>query len=169
MMCLIHESRFLIRGAAMLALGAGCLLGGAGCQFSQQQKPDLVNADPIVTDPAMATRNWTKSEALYPNFSSTAGYCHATFEPLPQLNGPERAVAEEPIFIVNTLLIPGSLLTHFGYAQLEATSLYLPPTHTGNPPLDPKTPNDFSGGPGTGYCAAPGRPVNTYALPAEPR
>jgi hypothetical protein len=126
----------------------------------------LVNADPIVVDPAMAARQWPIMAAVYPNFSSTAGYADSPLVASPKLGPIKHAVVETPVFLVNTLLLPVYMIQVNPYAQLEATSFYLPPTYTANPPADPAHPGDFSGGPGTGYTPIPGRAV--HVLPVAP-
>jgi hypothetical protein len=166
-----------IRNLSLAAIGlAGILLVGCepghpgastrflsalGDQYPPQQKPDLVNADPIPDDPAMDARQWPQSQALYPNFSTTAGDAQVALVPRSDLPPAVHAAIENALFPFDTLFIPDSMLFHPPYQQVEATSLYLPPTYTGNPPLDPQRPNDFSGGPGTGYIAAPGRAVDS--------
>jgi hypothetical protein len=172
MIFLIHNrhlaSQKTIRCAAGLLLAGGALAGG-GCQsvqVGQKQQPDLVNADPIVVDPAMAARQWPIMAAVYPNFSSTAGYADSPLVASPKLGPIKHAVVETPVFLLNTLLLPVYMIQVNPYAQLEATSFYLPPTYTANPPADPAHPGDFSGGPGTGYTPIPGRAV--HVLPVAP-
>jgi hypothetical protein len=159
-------AQLAIRGAGLL-LAAGAL-AGAGCQVAQKQQPDLVNADPIVVDPAMAARQWPTMAAVYPNFSVTAGCAQAPLVAKSTLPPIQHAIVETPVFVVDSLLIPVFMIQTNPYAELEATSFYLPPTYTAVPPADPARPQDFSGGPGTGYNPIPGRAVHTLAVaPAD--
>jgi hypothetical protein len=133
------------------------LLVAAGCQVAQPQSPDRVNPTPIAEDQAMSARSWPRSEAVYPNFSSTTGPSEVILVPREKVNPIAHAVVETPLFVADLLLMPIAMVQNPPWTQVEGTSLYLPPTYTGGPPLDPTRPDDLSGGPGTGYNAAPGR------------
>jgi hypothetical protein len=166
--------RRAVRRVVSCFAGAGLFLA-AGCQTAQQvkqqasvqfykvvedspQQPyDRVNPVPIQTDPAMEARDWPKMEAVYPNFSTTAGYTETRFLARPQKCPYASGLMETPIFVMNCLLIPVEMIKVCPLAQLEATSLYLPPTYTANPPAEPRGRNDYSGGTGIGYTTAPGR------------
>jgi hypothetical protein len=139
-----------------------------GDQYPQQQKPDRVNPDPIVVDDAMAARQWPQMRAIYPNFSSTAGDAQMALVVRDDLPPALHAAIENALFPFDVLFIPASMVNHHPYDQVEATSFYLPPTYTANPPLVPERPNDFSGGPGTGYNAAPGRAVDSTKMAPVP-
>jgi hypothetical protein len=161
------------RGLKVLALGTALLLGG--CQQSQEaqglhvthadklvmlppkQTEDRVNETPILTDEAMEVRQWPVSAATYPNFSVTAGPALVTFVPRDDLKPWFHAVLETPLFLINTLLTTSAMFQTAPWEQVEATSLYLPPSYTCNPPSEPMGRNDYSGGTGIGWTPAIGR------------
>jgi len=126
-------------------------------QLPPRQPADRVNDTPILVDDAMEARNWQPVAATYPNFSSTTGPAEQTFVPRSDLKPYPRAALETPVFIANILLMPLAMLQTPPWDQVEATSLYVPPTYTGNPPSEPRGHDDFSGGTGIGYTPEAGR------------
>jgi hypothetical protein len=157
MTCLTPKSR----KARCLTVTATSLLLCAGCEIATPQKPDRVNATVIVSDEATVYRSFSQTKALYPSFSTTTGPSGVMLVPSPKLTLPEQGALETPLFFVQVLLAPVALAEGCPWSQVETTMLYLPPTYTANPPLTQGRPNDYSGGPGTGYNPAHGRAV-TY-------
>jgi len=118
-----------------------------GCQVATPRPPDRVGTNPIIADDAMDARDWPKTEAVYPSFSVTTGSCQSLLVPKADLWPPAHAFTESGVFLANILLMPITMCQVPPWAQIETVSLYLPPTYTANPPLDPSHPNDYSGGP----------------------
>ena len=143
-----------------LAASAAVLVLGAGCQIQKPQTPDAVNPTPITTDVAMGQRNWPQTAAVYPSLSSTTGPAGVIYVARDDLKPIPHAAAELPIFVIDTLGMPVLWWYIPPWKQVEGTSFYLPPTYTGNPPLDASRPDDFSGGPGTGWNPTSERTVH---------
>jgi hypothetical protein len=162
------DLRILLTAIMAALLSAGCqathqLTAQAKTQFfkvaeiSPKMPPDRVNPVPIETDDAMTARNWPVTAAVYPNFSVTAGSTQTLFIAKPQKNSYFAGAMESPIFVLDVLLIPVAMFQAAPTAQVEDTSLYLPPTYTANPPADPTGRENLSGGPGIGWTPAFGR------------
>jgi hypothetical protein len=165
--------RYMKHLASHLALGTVLLLGG--CQQSQEaqvthltradklvefpprQPSDRVNDTPIIVDEAMQARDWQPVAATYPNFSSTAGPTEVTLEARPDLKPWWHAALETPLFVTNIVLMPLAMWQTPPWDQVEATSFYVPPSYTANPPSEPTAHDDLSGGTGIGYTPEAGR------------
>jgi hypothetical protein len=58
---------------------------------------------------------------------------------------------------MDVLLLPVAMIEVCPFEQVEASSIYLPPTYTANPPLEPRDRTNYSGGTALGYTPASGR------------
>ena len=117
-----------------------------------------MNATPIQVDDAMKARLWTRTNAVYPNLSTTTGPAEFLLVPPYNTDPYLRSADEAPLFLGNVALMPVAMAQTPPWSQVESTALYLPPTSTGNPPLVPINGGDFSGGPnGATYTPAHGR------------
>jgi hypothetical protein len=127
------------------------------------QAPDRVVAEPMQVDEAMAARDWDRTPAVYPSFSTTMGPSGVYWTANDNLKPVQKAVVENGLFFGNLAMWPIDVFRMNPYAQIEGSSFYLPPTYTANPPLEAPAgrKDDFSGGPGTAYNPTPGRSV-TY-------
>jgi hypothetical protein len=144
-----------------MALGLAVMLALAGgCQVAPKLGADRNDPTPILVDSAMRGRDWPTDPALYPSFSSTVGPAETLFVPATNLSPAVHGFMETPMFFVDSLLTPLAMLYDAPWNEEEGVSFYLPPTYTGNPPLepvDPKGRQDLSGGPALGWTPANGR------------
>jgi hypothetical protein len=137
---------------ACVIMGAAAMVGGFGCQMHQNALPDPVIAPPP-PDEAMALRDWQQSSAVYANTSTVAGNTGFMF--MPKWDQPEWVypLLDAPIFLLNVVTLPYSLIVTPPWKPVEYRSATIEPTYTAMPPLPPPSPEE------------PGRPSDLATPP----
>jgi len=138
---------FSIRKSGTFVLVVGML---GGCQSFHAslapRSPGLspLSNTPIATDPAMATRQWDVTEALYVN---DAVFAHAIYSPLQvdQISYKGNAAVEPVLFLANLIYIPVGIFIQYPWTFEANKSLSAPSSYTLMPPLPqgPQQPSTY--------------------------
>lgn len=127
----------LLTSLAALAAG-GCETWNSVIQPITPNPPRLkVDNTPAIVDEATQVRAWPQTAAYYPYSSTDAGNIGFWFEPKPGINPYLSGAIDPPLFFVNVLLLPVSLIMVPPWHEVHWSPGDMPPTYSGNPPLPP--------------------------------
>jgi hypothetical protein len=119
-----------------LALSSG-VIACTGCTARQPPKPDQLTDSTIKLDPAMRTRDWDRSFAMYPNGAVVAGPTEFPFEPTRNEVGYLYYGSDFLAFATNLVVLPYSLIVTPPWTAQTYPGAVIPPTSTGVPLMPP--------------------------------
>lgn len=127
------RSRRIIARRIILGLAAATML--PGCVIEHRLPgPEPVNNTPIVTDQAMARRDWRTAAALYTNDTVMA---FDDYAPLRAKNSHLSFLVETPLFLANTLYAAYGVFIIPPWELVPYKTISMAPTYTAMPPMPP--------------------------------
>ena len=125
----------MIKTLGIWMCGGLVMLAGMGCQSTQQGTRADVMADEVLTDPAMAKRDWPMTVATYSNGSVVSDPNFIAYEPKPDLEPWQYYFADAGAFVANLLRFPFLAFRDGFDADVTYPGYQMQPSHYAVPNL----------------------------------
>jgi len=108
----------------------------AGCQRTGVAPVAKMNPTPMITDEAMAIRNWDQSRALYSNGSVIAYPTLFPYQSDAENNYYANVLIEPALLVAQTAALPITAVVTPPWTPVNYHGVYVDPTYTADVPLD---------------------------------
>ena len=127
-----------VTGRVAAAAVIGLLMAGGGCQVKSNTPPEVVNETPMITDPAMARRDWPKQSLVYESTNVATWPTRYYLEAKDKVKDEQRLFLEPVLFVVQTAAWPIAVVVDrpFGRSDVWRGETVME-TYSGAPVLKP--------------------------------
>lgn len=128
----------MIKTLGIWMCGGLVLLAGVGCQSTQLGTHADLMPDDVLTDPAMAKRDWPMTVATYSNGSVVADPNFVAYEPRHDLEPWQYYFADAGSFLANLIRAPFLAFQHGFDSDVTYLGYQMQPSYYAVPNLPPK-------------------------------
>lgn len=133
---MFKQSKRALAVAMGLLVSSGCAMDSI-IERSANTPPERETQATVMVDQAMQLRNWDRSTAYYGNGNVVAGPTGFWYQPARDQSEWRYAIEETPLFVVQTIALPVTLVVTPPWTPVMYSGVTVPPTYHGLPPLPP--------------------------------